>query len=347
MKWIVCFSFILCFHFAEASDVISEYAVKLNHQNIDKIADQFEIIAKNQDTFSIYVHKNKNATFLKLAPDATLIAKNIHQNFTAFASEQGYKKFADVEKFLNSIVQKYPKLFTLEKYGMTKENRPLFALKLNTPNQQTVKKEVMITGATHGDELMPVEVLLKLIEDLAINYEANERVTNFLDSKIIYFIPVVSPDSFESRSRYVEGNDPNRSYPWPNGTSNKPVGVIASLINFFHQHDIKASIDFHAYGKLVMYPWGYTRNAPESAADLNVMSNIVDRMSHENNYERGQISTTIYVAKGNSADYYYWKNKTMAIAVEIGDDKIPPISKLDQYVKESREMFFQFLETKI
>lgn len=347
MKWILLFSFILSSQLVNASDVISEYAIKINHQNLERIADQFEIVEKNKDNFRIYVHQNKNSTFLKLAPDAKLITKNIHQNFTAFAAEQGYKKYADVEKYLNNLVLKYPKLFTIERIGTTKENRSLMVLKLNTPNQQNVKKEVMITGATHGDELMPVEVLLKLIEELAVNYEANERVTNILDSKIIYFIPVVSPDSFESRSRYVEGNDPNRSYPWPNGTSNKPVGVIASLINFFHQHDIKASIDFHAYGRLVMYPWGYTRNAPESTADVNVMSSIVDKMSHENNYEHGQISTTIYVAKGNSADYYYWKNKTLAIAVEIGDDKIPPISKLDQYVKESKEMFFQFLETKI
>lgn len=347
MKWILLISLFFSFQIALASDVIAEYQVKTDHQNINLIADKFEIVKRDHDHFNIYVHQKKISNFLKLAPDAKLISQNIHQNIHAFAAGQGYKKYNDVEKFLNNLVQKYPKLFSLEKIAMTKENRSLWVLKLNTPNQQNAKKEIMITGATHGDELMPVEVLLKLIDELASNYEVNERITNLLDSKIIYFIPVVSPDSFESRSRYVEGNDPNRSYPWPTGQSNKPVGVIAALINFFHQHDIKASIDFHAYGRLVMYPWGYTKNAPESASDVSVMSTIVERMSHENNYEHGQISTTIYVAKGNSADYYYWKNKTLAIAVEIGDDKIPPIAKLDQYVKESREMLYQFIETKL
>jgi len=347
MKWILFLSLVFTLNMAMAADVISEYKIKLGHQNIDRIADQFEIVAKDRENFKIYVHQKKQKQFLKLAPDAILVNQNIHHNLNSFAAEQGYKKYSDVEKYLNQLVNKYPKIFSLEKFGVTKENRSLLVLKLNTANQQNTKKEVMITGATHGDELMPVEVLLKLIDELAANYEVNERITQLLDSKIIYFIPVVSPDSFDSRSRYVEGNDPNRSYPWPNGLNNKPVGVIASLINFFHQHDIKASIDFHAYGRLVMYPWGYTRNAPESATDVNVMSNVVERMSHENNYEHGQISTTIYVAKGNSADYYYWKNKTLAIAVEIGDDKIPPITKLDQYVKESREMFYQFLETKL
>lgn len=347
MKWMFFLSFLLFISTAMASDVIAEYKIHNQHQNLDKIADQFEIVSKDNSSFNVYVHENKLKNFLKLAPFAKLINKNIHQNLDSFASDQGYKKYADVEKFLNSLVTKFPKLLTLEKFGTSKGNRNLLALKINTPNSTAVKKEVMITGATHGDELVPVEVILKLVEELLSQYEVNERVTNILDNKIIYFIPVVSPDSFESRSRYVEGVDPNRSYPWPNDLNNKPVGVIASLINFFHQHDFKASIDFHAYGRMVMYPWGYTRNAPESTLDINSMSDLVAKMSHENNYEHGQISTTIYVAKGNSADYYYWKNKTYAIAVEIGDDKIPPFSKLDQYVKESKEMFYQFLEAKL
>jgi hypothetical protein len=100
MKWILLFSFILCTQLVQASDVISEYAIKINHQNLERIADQFEIVEKNKDNFRVYVHQNKNSAFVKLAPDAKLIAKNIHQNLTAFAAEQGYKKYADVEKYL-------------------------------------------------------------------------------------------------------------------------------------------------------------------------------------------------------------------------------------------------------
>jgi hypothetical protein len=93
-----------------------------------------------------------------------------------------------------------------------------------------------------------------------------------------------------------------------------------------------------------MYPWGYTDITPKSSTDVSIMSDIVSSMARENDYQHGQISTTIYVAKGNSADYYYWKNQTRAIAVEIGDDKIPPISKLSNYLDETHEMFFKFME---
>jgi predicted deacylase len=215
---------------------------------------------------------------------------------------------------------------------------------VDTKVNQGKKPEIMITAATHGDELITVEVLITLMNELLSQYGKNDRITKMLDSRTIYFIPVVTPDSFEARSRYVEGEDPNRCYPWPENPKNQPLSVIEALMKFTNAHNFVGSLDMHAYGQLVMYPWGYTATAPASS-DVVVMSDLVNDMAKDNQYTAGQISTTIYVAKGNSADYYYWTKKTRAIAVEIGKDKVPSYLKIPSIVNESREMIFKFIES--
>jgi hypothetical protein len=67
-------------------------------------------------------------------------------------------------------------------------------------------------------------------------------------------------------------------------------------------------------------------------------------MAKDNQYKAGQISTTIYVAEGSSADYFYWKSGTKAVAVEIGKEKIPHWNKIPAITNEAREMIWTFLE---
>lgn len=326
-----------------ASDAIRSYRVNNNPVEMLKIASQYEVVKRLKNGFEVYVKEEEVKNFLTLAPAAVLLEKNIHSGFANKAASN-YKKFIDVEKDLLNFESTYKDMATLLTYGTSKNGKKLYALKLDTKINQGKKPEIMITAATHGDELITVEVLISLMSEMFSQYGKDERITKILDGRTIYFIPVVSPDSFDSRSRYVEGEDPNRAYPWPEKPgSGSSLGVINSLINFTNQHNLAGVLDIHAYGRMVMYPWGYTTEAPKGS-DAVVMNDLVLDMAKENQYTAGQISTTIYVAKGSSADYYYWKNKTHAIAVEIGNEKVPNYSKIPKFVNESREMIFRFIE---
>ena len=338
------FLLLLCFlsQSVFASDAIRSYQVIVNPIKMMKIANQYEVVKRLKDGFEVYVPEESVKHFLTLVPDAALLEKNIHAKFERDIVKN-YKKFSDVEQDLNNFANTYKQMATLTDYGVSKSGKKLYALKVDTKVNPSNKPEIMITAATHGDELITVEVLISLMDEMLSQYGKNERITKILDNRVIYFIPVVSPDSFESRSRYVEGVDPNRSYPWPENQTNKPVNVIQSLMNFTNSHKLAGYLDLHAYGQLVMYPWAYTEAAPASS-DVVVMNDLVNDMAKENKYTAGQISTTIYIAKGSSADYYYWKNKTRAIAVEIGTDKVPSYSKIPAVIKESREMIFRFIE---
>jgi hypothetical protein len=80
-------------------------------------------------------------------------------------------------------------------------------------------------------------------------------------------------------------------------------------------------MDIHSSGAMIMYPWAYTME-PITSVDQKEFHELTRQMSSFNGYRYGQISKVIYIAKGSSADYYYWKNKTAAIAIEVGSSSI-------------------------
>lgn len=331
---------VLISNVAFSAEKIRSYQVSVNPLQMNKIAKEFEVVKKLKTGFEVYVLEEDVERFLKLAPKATLLEKNIHIEVTDKAIEN-YRNFSNVEQDLKTMAKNFPSITTLETYGVTKQGRNLYVLKISTGGEN--KPKLMLTAATHGDELITTEVLFSLTNELLSGYGKDARVTKILDSRDLYIIPVVSPDSFEARERYVQRKDPNRSYPWPENEKNPTVDVIEAMMNYTNKMKFTGSIDLHAYGKLVMYPWAFTRKAP-TESDVLGFKDLVRTMAKDNQYDVGQISTTIYVAEGSSCDYFYWKSGTRAIAVEIGREKIPHASKIPAIVKESREMVWSFLE---
>jgi carboxypeptidase T len=202
----------------------------------------------------------------------------------------------------------------------------------------------MLTAATHGDEIITTEILLNLVEKLLAGYDVDARLKNIVDKNEVYFIPVVNPDGFTRRQRYEGGRDPNRSYPYPEDESIESTPSIAALRAFFHSRPIVGSIDFHAYGEMIMYPWAYTYDHIE-AADKAQFHAVTEHMAKTNGYAYGPISEVIYVAKGSSCDYYYWKKKTKALAIEVGSQKAPPPQQIPAYTLEQTEPTWRFLES--
>lgn len=334
----------LIFNFSWASEIIRSYHVRNNHPQMESIASLFEVVKKDKEGFEVYVPEEKVRVFLSLDSQAKLLEANIHSNFSEnkILDLNKYRKFGDVESDLRNLVVQYKNLVSLEIYGQSKQGRNLYSLKVSLGDKAN-KPKLLVTAATHGDELITTEVLFTLLNELLQGLPTNSRLTKILTNRDLYFIPVVSPDSFENRERYVQGIDPNRSFPWPENLKNQSVDVIKSLMDYSDRMKFAGTIDLHAYGKLVMFPWGYTKKSPEAGDEIG-FKDLVQTMARDNGYEAGQISKTIYVAKGSSADYFYWKNGAKAIAVEIGTQKIPNYSRIPVIANEAREMLWSFFE---
>lgn len=312
----------------------------------------FDAEGRRGNTYEVIVSESEAKLLLALAPQARLVERDTAAANQArlrafsqnnFMARAGYHSFTEVQAWMQNTAKMHPEMAEVDQYGVSAEKRPLLALHVKT-NVSAGKPVLMITAATHGDELITTEVLLQLVDELFANYGKNARLTQILDRHDIYFVPVLNPDGFTSTDRYDGDVDPNRSYPWPSHEDAKPSPSIAGIIHLFETIKPAGTLDYHAYSELVMYPWGYTEDqVPEpTRSQFNALAKS---MSEENHYTYGNIADTIYIAPGSSADYYYWKMGSTAFAIEIGQSKIPNPSEIPAYVTSQEESLWRFIES--
>ena len=148
---------------------------------------------------------------LILAPVAAQTAKsNLSLRFDR------YYPLAELNEALQALQKAYPALMTIEEAGKSEEGRPIFAATLNNPKTGPAlsKPGIYVDGNIHGNEIQGGEICLYLIDYLLQNYGKNKDVTDLLDKKCFYVVPVVNVDG-----RYHFFVDPNDS------SSNRSVRI--------------------------------------------------------------------------------------------------------------------------
>lgn len=251
--------------------------------------------------------------------------------------------FSSMEKKVKDLAAAYPALAKLDTYGTSSQGRPEYVLTIGKQDPADPKPELMITAATHGNETATVDVVLGLANELLTKYGTDARITKMVDDHTIHIVPAVCVDSYVAQTRENDGVDPNRAYPWPEQTSRAPPRAIKDVMAYTNAHAIAGSMDFHDAASMVMFPWAYTYShvAP---ADYTRMDDLTTRMASDNGFEHGDIASTIYIAQGSSADYYYWQKKTIATAIELSHNKFRTRAGYDDLLEESREMTWTFIE---
>lgn len=338
---------VFCLAKPSSNPVLSSYLVApVSNSTMQKIAKKFEVVRKLDHGYEILVPLNQTRELFDLEPKAELIELDISSSLRKKTRSglTGYHDFLGVQNHLQTLLKQYPGLTSLENYGESLEKRPLVALKVTSPELKKNKPAILLTASTHGDELITVEILFGLLENLLSNYAKDSRLTQIVDRYEIYFIPVVNPDGYIRQERYANGVDPNRDYPWPQDPNHKSNPCIASIMNFYSNHQIKASIDFHAFGEMIMYPWAYTYNSLPSFEE-GIFDEVTERMASFNGYTHGQISKVIYVAQGSSADYYHWKHQAWSLGIEVGHQKVPSSSEIPKILHENTESTWTFIES--
>ena len=342
-------------HAADAP-VLSTY--RLEHPTraeLDSVARFWDLEHRVENGFELAIPREEAGLLLILAPSARLVradeSLDIHQRLEGYAlsfREQRYHSFDEVQAWMKSIQSSYALLARVVPYGTSRGGKPLNALRISAePEDSAGLPAVLITAATHGDELITTETVIHLVEKLVSSYggEGPEaaRLENILRNRVIWFVPVVNADGFVARNRYDGNKDPNRSYPWPSQPGAQPTPSIDALIKLFHAKNFRATLDFHAYGEMVMFPWAYTRTHIDPAPYAR-MDQLTRAMAEGNRYAHGPIAEVIYVAQGSSADYYFWKNGATGIAIEIGSSKVPSPGQFPAIFATQEESTWRFLE---
>lgn len=329
---------------------ISQFEIPKTNKNLKKIFESFELIKVKDNSFEIYIPTYKTKEFLSMAPNAKLLMKDIYveeklSNKEFSDSRKNYKNYDEVITIMRELAKKYPSLAHIQSYGKSAKGNELLYLKISdNVRADESEPELLITAATHGDELITTEALIRTIVEILENKDTNQRLARLINNHELFFIPIVNPDGFKKQRRYTaDGTDPNREYPYPEQPNKKSVQCIKKLIEFFNSRDFAGSMDLHASGEMIMYPWGYTKDEVP-AADLALFKSLGHKMAKENKYKVGQISKIIYVAPASSADYYYWKKGSVSYGIELARSKAPRWS-FDSVIKDTKPMIYTFIES--
>lgn len=335
-----------------SAPVLSAYELKNPRaEDLLAVSKLFEIVRRQGDDYEVMVPANEAGLLRLMAPNATLLEYDtsaaLKKQLKSFqglnAQAAGYRSLAEVQAWMRAKAEAHPDKAEVVQYGTSQGGHALLALRLTNKNTPAPKPALMLTAATHGDELITTEVMLNLVDRLLDGYSTNARFASFIDNRDLYFIPVVNTDGFAQVNRYETGRDPNRSYPYPEKPNVSSTPAIGSLMKFFLDREIVGSIDFHAYGEMIMYPWAYTHDSidPDTARRFHMLTG---QMAETNRYAFGPISDVIYIAPGSSADYYFWQKGSTSLAIEIGRNKIPRPEQIQGYVDSQAESTWRFIE---
>jgi hypothetical protein len=299
------------------------------------------------------------------------------------AGYEGYHTYDEMVADVDSVAAAHPEIVREFSIGKSYEGRDLWAVKVsdNVAVDEN-EPEVLFDSNIHAREHITVEMNLYTLHLLADNYGKDNRVTQLVDSREIYLIFMLNPDGAmydisggqfhkwrknrqpNAGSTFV-GTDLNRNFGWSwgccNGSSRYPKSIeyrgpaawsspedsayrafIRSRVVGGSQQ-IKIAVSWHSYGKLILWPYGYTLvNVPATMLrdDHSTFVALAKRAAALNGYQPKQASD-LYITDGTAHDWSYHQQGIFHFTFEMGPgegrgtfyptaDRIAPLTSVNR-----------------
>jgi carboxypeptidase T len=302
------------------------------------------------------------------------------------AGRQGYHSYTEVTADVAAVAAAHPDIVSRFSIGRSYQGRELWAVKVSdNVAVDEGEPEVMFDGGHHADEHMGTEMTLRIFHWLVDGYGKDPRITSIVNSREIWIVFLVNPDGSEfdisggkfhywrknrqptPGSKYI-GTDLNRnySYHWGGGgrTSANPQAItfrgpyafstpedramrdfMASRVVGGRQQ-IRAAITFHEYGRLVMWPYGYTMTdvpGDMTAQDRTALAAIGRAMAKTNGYKPEQASD-LYISSGTTRDYQYGVYRIFSYTFELSAKDYPDDSLIASETGRNKEAVLSLME---
>ncbi|CRL08319.1 CLUMA_CG021383, isoform A [Clunio marinus] len=283
-----------------------------------------------------------------------------------------YYQHSEINKYLDYLQEELfnHSAIIVETVGKSFEGRDIKIITI-TNGDGRKKNSIFIDAGIHAREWISPATALYLINQLVDPTTDYSRLLNELDFTIM---PVVNPDGYQythdknrlwRKTRSLNsgpcyGTDGNRNfdYHWGEvGASDQSCSEIYRGVEAFSEvetqllrsavRDLRESCKFyltlHSYGNLLLYPWGWTSDLPETWRDIDDIARIgaeAIQNSTGTTYTVGSSTNILYAAAGGSDDYMFAvENIPISITMELpgggafGFD--PPPNSILRIVKES------------
>lgn len=107
-----------------------------------------------------------------------------------------YHTLAEIDVYLHGMEARYPQLVTLREIGYSRAGRPIWAVDINNPATGPAheKPGFYVDGNIHGGEVLGGEGALAFLQRLLSGYGSDPRITELVDTRAFYIVPIVNPD---------------------------------------------------------------------------------------------------------------------------------------------------------
>jgi len=248
---------------------------------------------------------------------------------------EDFRTYEEIHAYYREMVAAYPQISSITTLGRTDSNREILGVRLFNGTSTTATKKLFIECSIHAREWISAPTcawqLKMLLEGFGNDADSNYILNNFA----VLIVPVTNPDGYaytwsndrmwrKNRVAFTgttcRGVDLNRNWPshwtasanqcsdtYPGVTRASELETKAIGVWIESQANVQFNIDFHAYGELILRPWGNTVTAsPDEAVLKQLGDGMRDaiRTVHNNLYV-SQRSAQLYPANGETTDYYY------------------------------------------
>lgn len=275
------------------------------------------------------------------------------------AADSAYHDYAEMVAELEQAAFDHPGIFSLFSAGLTYEGRTVWAGKISdNVGTDEDEPEVLFTHHQHAREHLTVEMALYTLHMLTDEYETDPQITSLVDGREIWIVFDVNPDGGEydiATGSYVSwrknrqptpgsssiGTDLNRNWGYRFGCCGGSSGTPSSttyrgpaafsapettVVRDFVDsrviggtQQITAHIDFHTYGELILWPYGYTyTDVPADMTQDDHDAHVVmgQAMAATNGYTPQQASD-LYITDGTINDWMYGVHRIFTYTFEM------------------------------
>ncbi|EFA05729.2 carboxypeptidase A [Tribolium castaneum] len=296
------------------------------------------------------------------------------------SSDQLFKhhNYDEMVGFMKEINSTYPNITQMHSIGKSVQGRDLYVMIISSNPFKHVpgKPEFKFVANMHGNEVVGRELLLYLMKYLCEHYQADDRVTNLLETTKIHLMPSMNPDGYEvahegdaggSDGRAnAHGVDLNRNFPdqyVTNQYNSHTEPETRAVMDWILSEPFVLSANLHNGALVANYPYDDNspgRNGENLAPDDPIFKYLAHkyadahRSMHEGlpcplfPKERFQDGITNgakwYEVTGGMQDWNYLVAGCMELTLELGCFKYPWAKDLPKYWLDNREALLTFME---
>lgn len=266
-----------------------------------------------------------------------------------------FHSYAELERDLLTLVDNYPELALVTDIGDSLEQRNIYALKISdNVGMEENEASTIFLGCHHAREWISVEVPYLLGKYLVENYASSAEVKRLVDNCEIWIVPLVNPDGLEYSIHFYRywrknmrnngngtyGVDLNRNYGhkwgWDNfGSSPDSASEvyrgpapfsepeIQAVRELVSRQNFQALVSYHSFSQVILYPWGYIRNASDKEDILFEIGNKMSRLMEPVNgryYAAKRAGDGFYLTNGDTTDWSFGEYGIPSFTIELPPD---------------------------